>query len=327
MPTDVLTARPGDLAADFYVWGPRILALCLDPTIRTHPAAKTKGKVVGVCSYLGDKNSGGKTTKRAHTDNMAEHRIGWAPILEIGSADSDKGAAKGVAHAKLAIKYMEQQWPDAPAGLTITAASDTNTDDRDVGANRDYHAAFGDHLATQSPWRARCYGDYETCEVVPADRVCTLPGASAWSERWFTAVKRIPRAERGNAAKILAATRKAGLRDIDMLQQSDTGTASALVDWLFIYTDRVQFWLPGAGDGPSRPPHPDVVTTRYGDTGIEVAKLQAALHKIFPPLVVDGKFGRQTRKFVKAFQRFNGLKVDGIAGPRTWAAIKTWGLA
>ncbi|MFA5362695.1 MAG: peptidoglycan-binding domain-containing protein [Candidatus Omnitrophota bacterium] len=33
--------------------------------------------------------------------------------------------------------------------------------------------------------------------------------------------------------------------------------------------------------------------------------------------MVDGKFGRNTRKAIRAFQKANGLAVDGIAGVKT----------
>lgn len=36
---------------------------------------------------------------------------------------------------------------------------------------------------------------------------------------------------------------------------------------------------------------------------------------------VDGIFGSKTEAAVKAFQRDNGLKADGIVGPKTWAAL------
>ena len=35
----------------------------------------------------------------------------------------------------------------------------------------------------------------------------------------------------------------------------------------------------------------------------------------------DGKFGAKTTAAVKAFQRSKGLKVDGIVGRDTWAAL------
>ena len=36
----------------------------------------------------------------------------------------------------------------------------------------------------------------------------------------------------------------------------------------------------------------------------------------------DGVFGSQTKNAVKEFQRHHGLKIDGIAGPETLAALE-----
>lgn len=44
----------------------------------------------------------------------------------------------------------------------------------------------------------------------------------------------------------------------------------------------------------------------------------------FGPLLVDGVFGPVTEVRVKAFQRHFGLKVDGIVGRRTWAALEDY---
>ena len=35
----------------------------------------------------------------------------------------------------------------------------------------------------------------------------------------------------------------------------------------------------------------------------------------------DGIYGNDTVKAVKAFQKSNGLTADGVAGPKTWAAL------
>ena len=35
----------------------------------------------------------------------------------------------------------------------------------------------------------------------------------------------------------------------------------------------------------------------------------------------DGAFGKQTLAAIKAFQKAEGLKVDGIVGPLTWAKL------
>lgn len=57
-------------------------------------------------------------------------------------------------------------------------------------------------------------------------------------------------------------------------------------------------------------------TLKLGDRGDDVRELQRALH-----LYVDGIFGKLTQEAVMAFQKANGLKVDGIVGDNTWAKI------
>jgi peptidoglycan L-alanyl-D-glutamate endopeptidase CwlK len=64
------------------------------------------------------------------------------------------------------------------------------------------------------------------------------------------------------------------------------------------------------------------MTYRRGSTGSEVEALQARLAAAgFNPGAVDGVFGGATEAAVLAFQRSAGLLADGIAGPRTLAAL------
>ncbi len=62
-----------------------------------------------------------------------------------------------------------------------------------------------------------------------------------------------------------------------------------------------------------------------GSVGAEVRQLQEFLNKLpqggSKLLLTDGQFGPRTRARVEAFQRDNGLMVDGIAGPLTIEAI------
>jgi lysozyme family protein len=53
------------------------------------------------------------------------------------------------------------------------------------------------------------------------------------------------------------------------------------------------------------------------------AALQRALNArgADPQLVVDDSYGRGTRFAVEVFQKANGLEVDGLAGPETWAKL------
>jgi len=63
---------------------------------------------------------------------------------------------------------------------------------------------------------------------------------------------------------------------------------------------------------------------KQGMCGPEVEYLQRELQAagVFED-TVDGLFGPSTKCAVMAFQRARGLEVDGIAGPRTWAALDT----
>jgi peptidoglycan hydrolase-like protein with peptidoglycan-binding domain len=63
-------------------------------------------------------------------------------------------------------------------------------------------------------------------------------------------------------------------------------------------------------------------TVRLGASGDTVKNLQRLLNgQTSLKLKVDGKFGSQTDRAVKEFQRANGLRVDGIVGRETWTAL------
>lgn len=62
--------------------------------------------------------------------------------------------------------------------------------------------------------------------------------------------------------------------------------------------------------------------SQYGSSGDEVKQIQTKLRDWgYYKGNVDGIYGSQTYEAVKSFQRNNGLTVDGIAGPKTLAAL------
>lgn len=61
---------------------------------------------------------------------------------------------------------------------------------------------------------------------------------------------------------------------------------------------------------------------RQGDRGHRVTSLQHALNRHRAGLIVDGIYGPATAGAVRTFQRLAGLVVDGIAGPKTRRALQ-----
>jgi len=67
----------------------------------------------------------------------------------------------------------------------------------------------------------------------------------------------------------------------------------------------------------------DMENLKEGSSGAAVTKLQQRLKEEgFDPGVIDGKFGPATEAALLAYQKSEGLTADGIAGPRTLAALK-----
>lgn len=82
---------------------------------------------------------------------------------------------------------------------------------------------------------------------------------------------------------------------------------------------------------PSDIPRPTAVPTdtpiayetlRSGSRGENVLKMQQRLSDLgYPISKLDGVYGKNTLAAVQAFQKDHGLKVDGIAGPKTLTAL------
>lgn len=60
----------------------------------------------------------------------------------------------------------------------------------------------------------------------------------------------------------------------------------------------------------------------WGSSGPDVTKVQSVLNRWgYYTGPIDGYYSGKTFKAVQEFQRKNGLKVDGVVGPQTWAAL------
>ncbi len=74
--------------------------------------------------------------------------------------------------------------------------------------------------------------------------------------------------------------------------------------------------------GPKTWARLDPPTVKKGSKGDAVRMLQQILTDFgYSPGAVDGDFGTKTEKAVKEFQTDFSLVVDGIVGPKTWAAL------
>jgi len=69
-------------------------------------------------------------------------------------------------------------------------------------------------------------------------------------------------------------------------------------------------------------PGPVHADSERGDRGAEVTEIQTILHGFGYSVKVDGVFGPATEKAVRSWQRSNGLQVDGVAGPATLASLR-----
>ena len=76
-----------------------------------------------------------------------------------------------------------------------------------------------------------------------------------------------------------------------------------------------------SANNPSVAPQPDRPPLKRGDLGGDVPILQKALNNHGEHLRVDGIFGRQTEKAVKAFQAQSGLESTGEVNSGTWSAL------
>ena len=58
-----------------------------------------------------------------------------------------------------------------------------------------------------------------------------------------------------------------------------------------------------------------------GTKGPLAAAIQAALCEAGHSLDIDGEFGPNTEKALREYQEKNGLEIDGVVGPATYAKL------
>lgn len=64
-------------------------------------------------------------------------------------------------------------------------------------------------------------------------------------------------------------------------------------------------------------------SVQRGDSGPLVTEVQTILSGFSYTVAVDGKFGNQTERAVRSWQRSNGLTIDGIVGNETLTSLRS----
>ena len=118
------------------------------------------------------------------------------------------------------------------------------------------------------------------------------------------------------------------------LPDTTTVEANKLYKWVFTPTDStnyesingsIKLWNKSTSSGGGSyyaPVVPDMPMVYWGCTGDAVKTLQDKLNALgYNSGSVDGIFGAKTYAAVTAFQKANGLGVDGIVGKLTWAKL------
>ena len=83
--------------------------------------------------------------------------------------------------------------------------------------------------------------------------------------------------------------------------------------------------VPSAQIEEAPPVYIPVTASKPAAGSLTKKDIQLALKKAgYYTGVVDGQIGRNTRKAIKAFQKANGLTVDGIAGAKTKELLATY---
>ena len=226
---------------------------------------------------------------------------------------SDTASAASIANGR----------PDLPGPLSqLHIARDGTVTVVAVGVA--WHAGIGMY-----PWLPTNMGNWHMIGIECANSGTspTAPHRQNWPDAQYFAVVRCCAAINRRLAQTSART--IGHKEYAGRAQGKWDPGAINMDILRSDIQDVIGRVPKPAPTP-RPPVPvgeyaDVLLFRGGSQGPEVAALQRRLNELddAPDLVVDGIYGPETEAAVKSFQRrTRGLKVDGIVGPATSAALQ-----
>jgi len=95
----------------------------------------------------------------------------------------------------------------------------------------------------------------------------------------------------------------------------DRNAKKAIVLFVALMISGIMVWQAHEAFGQNR-------VLYWGSSGNEVTKVQSLLNRWgYYNGAIDGYYSGKTFRAVQDFQRKNGLNVDGVVGPQTWAAL------
>lgn len=227
---------------------------------------------------------------------------------------------------------------DVEAATSVPAAAIMALSEREMTGRLDRYLGNGQRLDRRTTWVPKGRGPFPSFKAGAIDAL-TLDGltkvarqGSGWtlarfcyeSESWNGWGYRA----RGIRSPYVFGATTAQQRGkftadhvFDRSQWDEQVGTLALVRGLVSLDASLQFWpkrAVDASDPPPVEPHPMLGKT-------DAAWVQRSLNALRgggTPLIVDDNYGRDTSRAVKSFQQKHGLVADGLAGPKTIAAIK-----
>lgn len=253
-----------------------------------------------VARYIGSTVHGtGRSSKwLTAAEAKAHHDAGRAVVVvfETTAQRAESGHSAGIADAHTAV--AELAYCGLPADLPVYFAVDYDTT---VGPNvTGYFQGVASVLGLA---RTGAYAGYKVIKALLDKKLI----AWAWQTYAWSGGKWDDRAH--------------------LQQYSNNHTiGGASVDYDRAMKTNYGQWSPA---GPPPAPQPKAWPGRYLEVkspmmhGSDVKWVQQHLnsHGASPKVTVDSEYGPKTRDAVKAFQKKQHLEVDGVVGPKAWAAL------
>src|SRR3954454_20328663 len=280
------------------------MAKGFDYAFGAHPSASAIKAAGGsfVCRYISSfapNDTNGKNLIQSEAKSLLAAGIQIAVVVEEGASRMLGGHAAGVAdaqHADTVVKALGMP------GIPVYFACDFDASPGDQTAINAYLDGVASVIGLN---RVGPYGGYWPCvRAAKAGKAKYFWQTRAWSG------SNVP----GNPNDLGGFTR-------NLYQGASITLAGASVDIDTSFTADFGQW-PRPGTTPKPKPEASVLQLKTPNmTGSAVTYLQQRLNVYGAKLTVDGDFGSNTDKAVRAFQSKHGLTADGIVGPNTWAKL------